>query len=700
MADLLGFLHQSRRSGRLVVASDGVERTLVFKDGEVRSAQSTMPGERLGEVAIKLGFVSEIQLVDAARSVGDGPIGKALTDRGHISASDLWRCIHEQVATVFHALLPIQQGVFWLIDQDLGDRLGAPLAVTTQSLLMDGIRRIDELSLFQARIPGPGAYLRRREPKRQVTLKALEQQLLALVDGQRTVAQVATAAHLNEFDAIKVLYHLAEAGYLEALAAPAPQAGTPDDRVEAILAGMNGLLRTVTSAVELGQRPAFLASVRSHLRRRAGPLRAALPRHAGGAGRRARPGGAAGQPDGAARADGPAARARPDGAAPPHGRAARAPLLLPLPGRRADRPRGRRGARRGGAQPARPARGAGRRLMDPLPYATAGLPGSGGEISATPEDFRVDERPAYLPAGSGPHLYLHVEKRGRTTRDVVRELSRRLGVPDRDAGYAGLKDKAAVTTQWLSFPVARDPDPASLEGPGYRVLTASRHQNKLRAGHARGNAFAVAVRGGDLGRATRLRRRAGRDRPAQLLRPAAVRPGRRDGRAGPGPPLARARRPRRAAPGAIASCAAWPSPPSSPSSSTAGWPSGWPTACSPTALAGDVLKKLDTGGLFTCQDPAVDGPRVARFEVSPAGPMFGHKLGPGRRPGRRAGGAGAGRRRGWRRPTSPAAAARRRGRGGPPASGWRRRWSRSRTATWPASSSPAAATPPWCCASS
>ena len=44
------------------------------------------------------------------------------------------------------------------------------------------------------------------------------------------------------------------------------------------------------------------------------------------------------------------------------------------------------------------------------------------------------------------------------------------------------------------------------------------------------------------------------------------------------------------------------------------------------ALAGDVMKKLDTGGLFNCEDPAADGPRVARFEISPAGPMFGHKL--------------------------------------------------------------------------
>jgi tRNA pseudouridine13 synthase len=46
------------------------------------------------------------------------------------------------------------------------------------------------------------------------------------------------------------------------------------------------------------------------------------------------------------------------------------------------------------------------------------------------------------------------------------------------------------------------------------------------------------------------------------------------------------------------------------------------------ALRGDVMKKLETGGLFDCEDPAVDGPRVAAFEISPAGPMFGHKLRP------------------------------------------------------------------------
>src|SRR5512140_1591026 len=133
-----------------------------------------------------------------------------------------------------------------------------------------------------------------------------------------------------------------------------------------------------------------------------------------------------------------------------------------------------------------------------LPFVTADLPGSGGVLRSSPEDFRVDEIPAYLPSGSGPHLYLQIEKRGRTTRDVLRELARALSVPERDAGYAGLKDREAVTTQWLSFPVARDPDPAGLAGTGLTVLAVSRHQNKLRPGHVRANRFEVVVRGGEL----------------------------------------------------------------------------------------------------------------------------------------------------------------------------------------------------------
>jgi hypothetical protein len=263
IADFIAFVHQSRLSGLLTVAAAGSERSVSFREGEVRHATSTVPGERIGEVAARLGYVTAAQAEAATR--GGRPLGKALVDGGLLSASDLWKCFHEQVTAVFHAILLMPEGIFWLLDEEASERPGAPLAVSTQALLMDGIRRIDEMSLFRARIPGPGAYLRRREPRRPVTLQPLEQQLLDLVDGLRSVAQIAAAAHLGEFDATKVLYHLAEAGYVEAAGGPADRAEDPPARLSALAAGFEELFRTVAAAVAPGQRPGFVGAVRDHL---------------------------------------------------------------------------------------------------------------------------------------------------------------------------------------------------------------------------------------------------------------------------------------------------------------------------------------------------------------------------------------------------------------------------------------------------
>jgi tRNA pseudouridine13 synthase len=265
--------------------------------------------------------------------------------------------------------------------------------------------------------------------------------------------------------------------------------------------------------------------------------------------------------------------------------------------------------------------------MTPLPYVTRDLPGSGGQVKASPEDFRVDEIPAYLPSGAGPHLWLRIEKRGRTTRDVVRALSAALGVPDRDVGYAGMKDRQAVTTQWLSLPVPRDPDPASLSGEGWRVLEASRHGNKLRTGHLRGNRFEIAVRGGDLAAASACAAALAGRGFANFFGPQRfgaagdnAEVGRAVLRGGQDPAARRAARDRFMRRLVLS---AW----------QARVFNAWLSeriadGLFATAIAGDALKKLDSGGVFVCEDPAADAPRVAAFEISPAGPMFGHKLKP------------------------------------------------------------------------
>lgn len=129
-----------------------------------------------------------------------------------------------------------------------------------------------------------------------------------------------------------------------------------------------------------------------------------------------------------------------------------------------------------------------------LPAVTADLPGTGGIIRQEMDDFRVREVPLYLPEGEGSHAYARVEKRGLTTRDLVVALVR-AGVAERAIGVAGLKDKYAVTEQWLSVPnrhAAAFEALAELEG--VRLLETSRHRNKLGVGHLQGNRFEIRVR--------------------------------------------------------------------------------------------------------------------------------------------------------------------------------------------------------------
>ena len=128
------------------------------------------------------------------------------------------------------------------------------------------------------------------------------------------------------------------------------------------------------------------------------------------------------------------------------------------------------------------------------PFLTPTLPGTGGRIKVEPEDFEVEEIPAYESAGVGDHLFLWMEKRDIGAEFFGRGIARRLGIPFGEVGTAGLKDRRAVTRQWVSVPAAVESRIAELDGDGVRVLRVSRHGNKLRPGHLRGNRFRVLIR--------------------------------------------------------------------------------------------------------------------------------------------------------------------------------------------------------------
>jgi tRNA pseudouridine13 synthase len=244
------------------------------------------------------------------------------------------------------------------------------------------------------------------------------------------------------------------------------------------------------------------------------------------------------------------------------------------------------------------------------------------------DDFEVEEVPLYPPCGEGEHTFLLIEKRGIDTEAVVRDLERELRVPRLGIGYAGRKDRWAVTRQWISLPRLEPPAALALAGQSWQVLEAVKHRHKLRTGDLVANRFRIVIRelapsGAGLA-GERLAELARRGMPNRFGR---QRFGRESDNAAAGAAVLRGEHAGRRARGdrrqtrflvsALQSALfnqvleRRPAPP-------------W------QLLDGDLATVHRSGGLFLVADAAAESARAAALEISPTGPIFGAKM---RQPG-------------------------------------------------------------------
>lgn len=122
--------------------------------------------------------------------------------------------------------------------------------------------------------------------------------------------------------------------------------------------------------------------------------------------------------------------------------------------------------------------------------------GIGGHIRTKNEDFYVEEIPETLPSGEGPNTWLWIEKNSRTTLDVVLDIARELKINRKQMGFAGMKDKKAVTRQWICI---SNKTPEELQGlekklHNVKIINITPNQKKLRMGQLLGNKFRLMVR--------------------------------------------------------------------------------------------------------------------------------------------------------------------------------------------------------------
>lgn len=224
--DVFQLLDLARKSGRLRVYSEarGNEGHVYFKAGAVVHATMRDNPHTLGVLLLKAGKVSERQLRDARALQERGDkrrLGEILVGEGVVTRRDVERYMRLQIESVVFELFSWKEGTFSFTDGEKGEVVAdAAIRVSTESLLMEGARRIDEWSRMADRVPDallvPRLAATGDGPESSIDLRPGEWEVLTMIDGERNLRDIAASLGVSEFDVARTVYGMACTGLIVA----------------------------------------------------------------------------------------------------------------------------------------------------------------------------------------------------------------------------------------------------------------------------------------------------------------------------------------------------------------------------------------------------------------------------------------------------------------------------------------------------
>lgn len=220
--EIINFMNAAQQTGNLVFLAEGQRKAILFQNGEVRGASSNQVEDRLGEILYRFGALSRQSLDEATEASRRRrrPLGNYLLETGLVNQADLYRYVRRQVEEIFYSTLTLRSGDFVLLVAD-PEKLQSPISLNAQSLLMEGLRRMDELAYFRQSIPQTRSRLVRRETTKAPPddLTARDQLLLDACAEPQTVESLVLLSRLGDFETYKILHRLVQAELLAVLPA-------------------------------------------------------------------------------------------------------------------------------------------------------------------------------------------------------------------------------------------------------------------------------------------------------------------------------------------------------------------------------------------------------------------------------------------------------------------------------------------------
>ena len=219
LADVCQLLAMGQKTGRLSVTDGSRFGQIYFDGGRITFATIVNRRDRLGDLLVRGGHLSHAELADAVDAQADQPdrrLGEILLERGLIDTDTLTGAIERQIEEAIYYLFTWKQGSFYFEPGKTPESGEILIRVNPESLLLEGARRVDEWGVIEKKISSMDLIFgldRERMESAGVELTSDQQTLVELLDGERTVEELAEASGLGEFATGKALYGLVQAGF-------------------------------------------------------------------------------------------------------------------------------------------------------------------------------------------------------------------------------------------------------------------------------------------------------------------------------------------------------------------------------------------------------------------------------------------------------------------------------------------------------
>lgn len=234
LIDIIGFLASGLQTGALSVMTGDVERAIYLLRGDVVWASSTAPEDQVGEFLVRRGKITRNQLAMVTQA-SPKRVGRACVERGFVAAHELWKLVQDELREIFDKLLSTERGLWSFARVSEAALSESQVTMPTQGLLMDAVRKLDEMRLYREVIRSSAAVVRRidvpmdakggpaaRLGKMEPGERDLAMLLYAALPATASIQDLMHLLGKGEYEITRLVYHLSRAKLVEVTSEDVP----------------------------------------------------------------------------------------------------------------------------------------------------------------------------------------------------------------------------------------------------------------------------------------------------------------------------------------------------------------------------------------------------------------------------------------------------------------------------------------------